>query len=211
VRLLCFCALENEKRKDRKRHAAPHARLIKGLTRFATFADYPLMKRAAVLSLLAFAVVATGLAQQATPSPTSPKRGWLSRLFHPRTSEPLPEYNDPQLRGLVLSLQLSPQPVKLSEVRQMDVKLTITNKSKRPITLDFPNAQRFEIHLRNSAEKILTSWSENHSFAESPGTILINPQEHIEYAETIATRELTPNKVFIAEVFFPQYLLFRFF
>jgi hypothetical protein len=34
---------------------------------------------------------------------------------------------------------------------------------------------------------------------------LINPQERIEYNETIATRDLTPNKVFIAEVFFPQY------
>ena len=35
--------------------------------------------------------------------------------------------------------------------------------------------------------------------------MLINPQEHIDYADTIATRELTPNKVFIAEVFFPKY------
>jgi hypothetical protein len=87
----------------------------------------------------------------------------------------------------------------------MDVKVTLTNKGKRSITLEFPNAQRFEIYLRNSAEKILTTWSDNHAFAESVGTVLINPQEHIEYAETIATRELTPNKVFIAEVFFPKY------
>lgn len=164
------------------------------------------MKRAAVLLLLVLALSATGLAQQATPLPAPPKRSWLGRLFHPlRSSEPLPEYKDPQLHGLVLSLELSPQPVKLSEVRQMDVQLTITNKAKRPITLDFPNAQRFEIYLRNSTEKILTTWSDNHAFAENAGTILINPQEHIDYAETIATRELTPNKVFIAEVFFPKY------
>ena len=34
---------------------------------------------------------------------------------------------------------------------------------------------------------------------------MINPQETIEYKETIATRELAPNKVYIAEVFFPKY------
>lgn len=161
------------------------------------------MKRATVPLLLVFALSAAAFAQEATPPQ---KRGWMSRVIHPfRASEPLPEYKDLQLRGLVLSLELSPQPVKLSEVRQMDVKTTITNKSKRPITLEFPNAQRFEIYLRNSAEKVLTTWSDNHAFAESAGTVLINPQEHIDYAETIATRELMPNKVFIAEVFFPKY------
>jgi hypothetical protein len=35
--------------------------------------------------------------------------------------------------------------------------------------------------------------------------VLINPQERVEYNETIATRDLTPNKVFVAEVFFPAY------
>ena len=164
------------------------------------------MKRATMLLLLVSALSATAFAQDATPPSTSQKRGWMSRALHPfRSAEPLPEYKDPQLRGLVLSLELSPQPVKLSEVRQMIVKLTITNKSKRPITLEFPNAQSFEIYLRNPAEKVLTTWSDNHAFAESAGTVLINPQEHIDYAETIATRELTPNKVFIAEVFFPKY------
>ena len=127
-------------------------------------------------------------------------------MLHPfGTSEPLPEYNDANLRGLVLSLELSPQPIKLSEVRQMDVKLTLTNKARRPITLEFADAQRIEILLRNSADKVLTTWSDNHAFAQTAGTVLINPQEHIEYDETIATRELTPNKVFIAEVFFPKY------
>jgi len=51
----------------------------------------------------------------------------------------------------------------------------------------------------------LTRWSDNHAIAEKPGTVLINPQEHVKYNETIATRDLTPNKVFIAEVFFPKY------
>lgn len=87
----------------------------------------------------------------------------------------------------------------------MDVKLTLTNKSKRPITLEFPDSQRIEIILRNSADTVLTTWSDNHAFAQNASTVLINPQERVQYAETIATRELMPNKVFIAEVFFPKY------
>jgi hypothetical protein len=138
--------------------------------------------------------------------PTPEKRGWLSRLLHPfQSSNPAPEYKDSRLRGLLLELKLSPQPVKLSEVRQLQVGTMLSNVSKRAVVLDFPTEQRFEIYLRNSSEAILTIWSDNHAFEEKPGTVLINPAERVDYPTTIATRDLTPNKVFICEVFFPQY------
>jgi hypothetical protein len=56
-----------------------------------------------------------------------------------------------------------------------------------------------------SSEIVLTKWSENHAIANKPATVLINPQEHIEYNEKISTRELARDKVYVAEVFFPQY------
>ena len=163
------------------------------------------MKRTLVAWLFVFATAAGAFAQAPETSVRPERRSWFSRLNPFGRSEKLPEYKDPQLRGLILTLEVSPQPIKLSEVRQMNVKLRITNKAKKPITLEFPDAQRFEIYLRNSAETILTTWSDNHAFADVAGTVYINPQEHIDYAETIATRELAPNKVFIAEVFFPKY------
>lgn len=163
------------------------------------------MRRATVPLVLALAFSSTVAAQEPNAVATPPKRGWFSRALHPFSSERLPEYADRNLSGLALTLEVSPQPIKLSEVRQMEVKLTLINKAKRPITLEFPDAQRIEIYLRNSADQVLTTWSDNHAFAQSAGTVLINPQERIQYAETIATRELTPNKVFIAEVFFPKY------
>jgi hypothetical protein len=163
------------------------------------------MKRALVPVLLVLAISASALGQGIEPAPTPEKRSWLSRLNPFGRSEKLPEYNDPTLRGLLVTVELSPQPIKLSEVRQMDVKVRITNKAKKPVTLEFPNAQRFEIMLKNAAEQVLTTWSDNHAFAEVAGTVFINPQEHIEYAETIATRELTANRVYVAEVYFPKY------
>ncbi|MEP6698979.1 MAG: BsuPI-related putative proteinase inhibitor [Verrucomicrobiota bacterium] len=163
------------------------------------------MSRFFALAVLYFALAAPLCAQQPAPQTQSEKRSWLSRMLHPFRSAPVPVYKDPRLRGLTLELKLSPQPVKLSEIRQLEVKLTLTNVSKRAVELEFPTEQRIEILLRNSADAVLTTWSDNHAFEEKAGTVLVNPEEHIYYAETIATRELAPNRVYVAEIFFPQY------
>jgi len=174
------------------------------LTPFATIAEYRLMKRVLVPLLLVAAMSTHALAQDAGGN--AERRGWMSRMLHPfGGNDQLPEYTDPQLRGLVVTLRLAPQPVRLSETRQMEVTIRLTNKAKKPVTLEFPSTQRFEIYLLNAAGKVLTAWSDNHAFLDEPATVLINPGEHVEYAETIATRELTPNKVFTCEAYFPKY------
>src|SRR5438093_2818704 len=168
------------------------------------------MKRRLVLLVLTVFTAGAIFGQDVTRTPTpARKRGWLGRILHPFSTNVAPQYKDPRLRRLALDLQITPQTVKLSEVRQLNVKVTLANLSKRPVALDFPTSQRIEIYLMNSAGEVLTKWSENHAIVEQPATILINPSERIEYNETISTRELTPNKVFIAEVFFPQFLELR--
>jgi hypothetical protein len=144
---------------------------------------------------------------QMSPRPKPQKRTWLNRILHPfgSSKRSVPTYQNPKLRGLMLDLQISPQTVKLSEMRQLDVKLTLTNQGKRAVVLDFPTDQRIEIYLLNSTGSILTRWSENHAIKTTPGTVLINPGEHVEYNQTIATRDLTPNRVFTVEAFFPNY------
>src|SRR5438128_396629 len=68
------------------------------------------------------------LSQELDPGAESqtgpPKRSWIGRVFHPFSSSRGPQYKDPRLRGLELQIQLSPQPLKLSETRQMEVKVT---------------------------------------------------------------------------------------
>jgi hypothetical protein len=163
------------------------------------------MNRRAALAFFIIALATDAFGQEATPTTTLKKRSLLSRIFHPFSSTSLPEYKDPRLRGLTLDLLVTPQIVKLSEIRQLQVKVIATNLGKRAVTLDFSTDQRIEIYLRNAAETILTKWTDNHAVTVKPATLLINPQEHVEYNETIATRELAPNKVFSVEVFFPQY------
>src|ERR1700674_3011541 len=164
------------------------------------------MSRSFAFALIYLAAATRLLAEDPTPNASPEKKGgWFTRMLHPFQSSGAPTYKDPRLRGLLLDLKLSPQPVKLSEVRQLEVKITLTNVSKRAVTLDFPTDQRIEIYLKNSSDAVLITWSDNHAFDANAGAVLINPGEHIYYPETIATRELTPNKFFIVDVFFPQY------
>jgi hypothetical protein len=141
--------------------------------------------------------------------PTPAHRNVFSRMLHPFGSGPKPEstttIKDPKLRGLSLAMEVAPQPAKLSEVRQLDVKATITNHGKKAVELSFGTDQRIEIYLKNTGDVVLTKWSENHAINNQAGTVLINPGEHIEYNEKISTRELARDKVYVAEVFFPQY------
>ena len=148
-----------------------------------------------ILLILVVCLAGPVFSQDVTPTSTpARKRGWLSRVLHPFSPNVVPQYKDPRLRGLALDLQITPQTVKLSEVRQLAVKVTLANLSKRPVTLDFATSQRIEIYLKNSAGDVLTKWSENHAIVEKPATILINPSERIEYNETISTRELPRTK-----------------
>jgi len=139
-------------------------------------------------------------------APAQEKRSWLGRVIHPfGSTEKIPQYKNPKLRGLLLEVQLPPDPVKLSEVRQLPVTVRLTNRGDRAVELSFPSEQRIEILLRDAAGQIVTRWSDNRAFAEQAGTLLINPGEHVEYSETIATRDLVANKVFTVEVIMPAY------
>src|SRR4030081_2371423 len=162
------------------------------------------MSRSLIFALVTLAMAARFFAEERAG--TAQKIGPMRRVLHAfQSSNPAPNYKGDRLPGLVLELKLSPEPVKLSEVRQLQVNLTLKNISKRAVVLDFPSEQRFEIYLRNSTEAILTIWSDNHAFEDKPGTVLVNPAEQIDNPATIATRDLSSNKVFICEVFFPQF------
>ena len=139
-------------------------------------------------------------------APAQEKRSWLGRVLHPfGSANKIPEYKNPKLRGLVLAIELPPEPVKLSEVRQLPVHVLLTNRGDHAVELTFPSEQRIEILLHDSSGRVVTRWSENRTFDETVGVVLINPNEHIDYYETIATRELAPGRVFTVEVKMPAY------
>src|SRR5258708_14406804 len=136
------------------------------------------MKRRIVLLVLIVFVAGATVGQDVAPTPTpSRKRGWLSRVLHPFSPNVVPQYKDPRLRGLALDLQITPQTVKLSEVRQLRVKGTLANLPNRPVTLDFPTTQRIDIFLTNPAGDALTTGPENHAIGEQPATHQLRPPD----------------------------------
>ncbi len=161
------------------------------------------MRRLALLAALFLLCSPSWVAAQET---SAPKRGLFGRILHPfSSSEKIPEYRNPKLRGLQLIVQLPPEPIKLAELRQLPVTVHLANRGDRAVELSFPTDQRIEILLHDAAGRVVTRWSDNRAFQPTPATILVNPNEHLEYAETIATRELAPGKVFTVEVLVPAY------
>jgi hypothetical protein len=155
---------------------------------------------------LTFLCTALFLFAAASLAPAQEKRSWLHRLTHPfGSSEKIPTYKNPKIRGLALTVELPSEPLRLTETRQLPVHIILSNRGDRAVELIFPTEQRIEILLHNAAGQVVTRWSDNRAFEEHPSTLLINPHEHVEYSETIATRELEPGKVFTVEVQVPAY------
>ncbi len=109
-------------------------------------------------------------------------------------------------QGLSVELKSSPDPVKLGEIRQLEVTVILRNTSKQPVHLNFPTGQTIEILLREpNSGKILTKWSADRIFNTDSRYLLINPQERLEFNEPITTRDLQTGKPYTLEAFFVGY------
>jgi hypothetical protein len=108
-------------------------------------------------------------------------------------------------RQLEVSMDVNPLPVSLSETRQLEVVLKLSNKSKKLVQLEFPTTQRIEILIRDAGGRMVTQWSEDHAFATIGGLVSVNPSERIQYTANISTRDLEAGKEYILEGFLPHY------
>ena len=117
-----------------------------------------------------------------------------------------PENPTVRVKDLTLQLQLSPQPLRLSETRQLKVTLTASNRSRRFVHLEFPTTQRIEILVReNASDKLVVKWSEDQAFSNQPAFVTINPGERIEYNANVPTRDFVAGRDYTIEVFFPDF------
>jgi hypothetical protein len=93
--------------------------------------------------------------------------------------------------GLEVEIKTSPDPLKLGEVRQIEVTFTLRNTTKNSVDLRFPTSQIIEIVLREQASgKIVSQWSTDQTFQQNTRFLAINSHERVEYDEPITTREL---------------------
>jgi hypothetical protein len=132
------------------------------------------------------------------------KPGLASRIFHVFGGKGDKGQN-PQLKNLTVTMAVEPQTVVLSETRQLKIALSLVNKSRRAVQLQFPTTQRVEILVKDETGKLVTQWSEDQAFENEAASVMINPGERIEYNATLGTRDLVAGKTYSVEGFFPNF------
>lgn len=104
--------------------------------------------------------------------------------------------NELNLESYKTKLEVTPGAITLKHIRdpqpsdQIVVKFTLTNGSDKGSTLYFPTAQRCEAVIRDTAGKIIYTWSEDFEFAPEPGYSYVNPGERLNYQVTIPFQAL---------------------
>jgi len=97
------------------------------------------------------------------------------------------------------ALKVDPATFSLDDRREITVTFSVENRTNRLVKLDFPTSQRIEILVRDSSGKVLEKWSDDRAFQDVSGVVMINPGEHIQYEEKIATRDMQPGQTYVVE------------
>ncbi len=100
-------------------------------------------------------------------------------------------------KGLRLDVACSSNPVRLSQGGSLSVKLQLFNTGKKTQLLEFENAHRADVVLRDASGKIASRGSSS-SGGES-GLVTVNPGERIEFLLQLPTKQLEAGKVYTLE------------
>ena len=158
------------------------------------------------LALTMCAVLSVASAQAAPePSTPAPKRSLLDRLVHPFGGDKKAPKEKKKPARLAVEMKLTPLPLKLSEANRLKVTLTLVNRTKKLVTLEFPTAQRVEVLVKSAAGKLVEQWSQDQAFAQEVTVVTINPGERVEYVAEVATRDLAAGQSYVVQGLFPNH------
>ena len=108
-------------------------------------------------------------------------------------------------RNLAMSVKLEPARVRLADTRVIEATVSVVNKGKHAVQLEFPTSLRIDVVVKADGGKIISRWSDDQRIDREPGILLVNPGERLEYLARISTREMSAGKPFEIEGYFPSY------
>jgi hypothetical protein len=108
-------------------------------------------------------------------------------------------------RNLVMSMKLEPSRVRLTDTRVIGVTVSVVNKGKHAVQLEFPTSLRIDVLVKAEGGRIISRWSDDQRIDREPGILIVNPGERLEYLARISTREMSAGKSFEIEAYFPSY------
>jgi hypothetical protein len=161
--------------------------------------------RASLLLLLTMALPLGLIAAEEAPK-TTPKPSILSRWKKALgITKDATTTTATGFKGLDIGLQVDPASVKVGDVKQMKVTVTLANRGKKIAQLEFPTSQRIEVLVKAPEGKTIEQWSEDQAFNNEPTMVTINPSERLEYIVNVATRDMAAGQTYTVEAFFPNF------
>jgi len=145
-----------------------------------------------LLMALPLALVAKEEHSGATPTPKpSILKRWMKTLG---VSKDPSNTTATGFKGLEIGLEADPSQIKVSEVKQIKVTVTLANRGKKIAQLEFPTSQRIEVLVKSKEGKTIEQWSEDQAFSNEPTMVAINPGERLEYTVNVATRDMVADR-----------------
>lgn len=135
----------------------------------------------------------------AEPAAT-PRKGFLGRMGDV-VAPVVPAFlkRKPATENVEASIAIEPADFSVKERREIEVTFSVANRSRRIVKMDFPTSQRIEVVLRDPAGKPIFQWSEDHLFQPVAATVVINPNERIEYKAAVPTRDMVGGRTYAVE------------
>ena len=105
----------------------------------------------------------------------------------------------PVYYGLEMRVKVSPEVIRLSDTRALEVHLQLINRSKKPINLLFNDSRKYDFVLRDLNGKKLAQWSDDQPVNQTPGYVIINPSERAEFVGNVSTRDMVGGRTYTLE------------
>ncbi len=109
------------------------------------------------------------------------------------------------LRRIGMDLAFQPAPVRLSEVRRLEVTIKLLTRGRQLFQFQGPTAQRIEVLILDEKGAKVVQWSDDQLFAQAQSYLTINPGERVQYDVRLATRDLVAGRAYTIEAFVPGY------
>jgi hypothetical protein len=114
-------------------------------------------------------------------------------------TNPFGPITGPVFYGLEMRVKVSPDVVRLSDARSLEVHLQLINRSKKQVNLIFNDSRKYDFILRDVSGKKLAQWSDDQPVNQTPGYVIINPGERAEFVGNVSTRDMVPGWTYTLE------------
>lgn len=151
------------------------------------------------LLLLLLASCSSGGLYRWVPFAGHSQTGSVPAKIKPSRSGPFGPVTGPVYYGLEMRLGVAPQVIKLSDTHSLEARLQLINRKKKPVNLIFNDSRHYDFILRDASGKKLAQWSDDQPVNQTPGYVIINPNERAEFVGNISTRDLVAGRTYTLE------------